>query len=420
MHTKSSSLLIATFCSAISFNSYAVIDNNAQIVQLRTSCTEAGASLNNCFTNLNTLDSWVQTTRLPTITSPLAINVGPGEFPGIFNCNSNQHISLNGSGRNSSTLKRSGTPGIGFFSTVVLGGNCNLHVNNLRIDNIGGAAAVNVLDTVGSDLNMHTVWNNVEIISTGYTWLEEHCAPNNPVNNSIHFWAASKLTSVGGGFANFTKTYVSCAENWFHATEITADMQTTTGGDQAQALLAFGETHVYGGVIRVIDSAGNTYSSPAPHPGAAGPRGIVAIYASGQNADVHVHGAGIDVFSTAPNDIAGIMTENNAHVHVMNSTFNMKSCDNTAACGGELQRIVNLSGNVRSVFQWESGDTPPKLSSQDGMDTFVETDCSASDCSTTGNEPHMLIYSDQCSTAGSTADPWFDIVTSQCKGGGNP
>jgi len=386
----------------------AALDDSAAIVKLRTSCTELNAPIDNCFTDLDALNTWIQDTRTPEVADPLAVRIGPGSFAGLLDCHGDQHISLIGSGSSNTVLKRSA----GRLSVITMKDNCNLNVQDLKIDNIGGLAAVQVQDQASSTFNILSVWNNVEIISTGYTWLEEHCDP--AITNSKHFWKASKLTSVTGTgpLEIFAKTYVSCAENWFHATEITARKEVDTAFPQVTALLALGETHVYGGVIRAIAGPGISLPSPAPFSSGAGPQGLVGVYAMGAGAEVHIHGAGIDVLSTEPNDVAGILTEDNAHVHVMESSFNMSSCDNTSSCGGSLQRLANFGGNIRSVFQWENSTEPPRLSSMDGADTFVEMDCSASGCQTPGTQPHMMIYSTACTGAGGN---WFDTVTGSCR-----
>jgi len=419
MCIKHKIILFSVMFWVFSFEAHALVEDDAQIVQLRTSCDELGGTLDNCFTSLDSLNTWVQGTRTPEAADPLVVNIGPGEFTGVFECKGAQHITLNGSGRNSTILKRTGT-GLGLFLVINLAEDCHLDVHDLQIDNTGGAAAIHVVDTTGPDLNMKTVWNNVEVISSGYTWIEEHCAGSNPVNNSVHFWTASRLTAVDGGLAASAKGYVSCAENWFHATELTSNSQIPSTIPQASALLILGETHVYGGVIRTITGPGIVMPTPGPYSGGAGPQGAVGIYVAGANGEVHVHGAGIDVLSTEPNNIAGIMMEDGGRAHIMDSTFNMSSCDNTDACGGTLQRIADFGGTVRSVFQWESAAAPPKVSSLDGMDTFVETDCAASGCEAAGNETHMLVYNSHCATVGPTTDPWFDIITGTCRGGGNP
>jgi len=418
---KLSHLSILFLFLSLPLGAQATIDNDAGIVQLRTSCNEAGATINNCFTDLDTLNDWIQNTRDPGPSTPLAVNIGPGTFPGFFECKGDQHITLNGSGKSLSVLKRKGGTGLSLLVTISLSEDCNLNVNNIGINNIGGAAAIHVADTSGPDLNMKTTWNNVEVLTNGYSWLEEHCTSNNPVNNSVHFWTSSRLVSTAapGGLTSFAKGYVSCAENWFHGTEITSDTPVSTGSNQASALLALGEIHVYGGVIRVLTGAGVTFPDPAPFSGGAGPEGIVAIYSAG-DAEVHVHGTGIDVLSEEPNNIAGVLLEDGGHAHILEASFNMHSCDNTPACGGELRRIANFGGHIQSFFEWQSSTTPPNIASLDGNDSFIETDCSAADCSQVGNETHLLIYNSKCSNVSSTQDPWYDTVTHACRGGGNP
>lgn len=395
---------------------WAVVDNDASVVQLRTSCVEAGSNLDNCFTNLDVLNAWIQGTRTPEASDPLAVKIGVGVFPGVIDCKGDQHISLIGSGRSNTVLKRSGI-NMGLLVVMMLKDNCNINVQDLRIDNIGGLAAIQVNDNASSTFNILSVWNNVEIIATGYTWVEEHCDP--AVTGSKHFWTGSKLTSFvsNSAIAPFAKAYVSCAENWFHATEITALAEEQPGVPQVTALLSIGETHVYGGVIRAITGSGVTLPDPAPYTGGAGPQGLVGVYALGPKADVHVHGTGIDVISNENNNVAGILTENNTNVHIQESSFNMSSGCSGGQCGG-IWRIVDTdsTSNIKSTFKWENATEPPLLSSQNGADTFVETDCpSTGNCSAGGTFPHTMIYRAECTGTEPNEGPWYDTVTNACR-----
>ena len=57
------------------------------------------------------------------------------------------------------------------------------------------------------------------------------------------------------------------------------------------------------------------------------------------------------------------------------------------------------------------------LTSRDGEDIFVETDCASDgDCDGAGTETHPMIYSeDACPT-----EHWFDTVTGRCRGDTGP
>lgn len=75
------SLITLLGCFVFSAGALAVIDNNAAVVQLRDpangGCMEAGAPLNNCFTDASTLADWISITRNPTpsSTAPLLVKI---------------------------------------------------------------------------------------------------------------------------------------------------------------------------------------------------------------------------------------------------------------------------------------------------------------------------------------------------------
>src|SRR4030066_187356 len=95
----------------VSQAAHAVIDSNATVVKLRTSCSEGGTTLNNCFVALETisgnplsgLQAWIDNRA----NAPLTVEIGPGNFKN-FKCNSKDDISLKGSGPAQSILTGSG------------------------------------------------------------------------------------------------------------------------------------------------------------------------------------------------------------------------------------------------------------------------------------------------------------------------
>ncbi len=53
------------------------------------------------------------------------------------------------------------------------------------------------------------------------------------------------------------------------------------------------------------------------------------------------------------------------------------------------------------------------LFTEDGQDTFVETDCNADgDCSG-GSESHLMVYNASLCT--DPANPWLDTITGRCR-----
>ena len=91
--------------AGIPANAVAAIDADAGTVMLRTSCQSGGVELDNCFTTMSNLQSWIDGVRLPDVAAPLSVEIGPGTFSG-FNCKSGYHVTLRGSGRQHSFIDR--------------------------------------------------------------------------------------------------------------------------------------------------------------------------------------------------------------------------------------------------------------------------------------------------------------------------
>jgi hypothetical protein len=132
-----------------------------------------------------------------------------------------------------------------------------------------------------------------------------------------------------------------------------------------------------------------------------------------------MHGGILTAKSTSSEavDVAAIISTNNSSVHVLDTAFTVAPSN-----GGNGYRILNNSAttHIGTAYEWPASDEPPAAVSEHGMDTFVETDCAASGCENTGNETHLMIYNTHCAASGPTADPWFDVVTGACRGGGTP
>ena len=142
--------------------------------------------------------------------------------------------------------------------------------------------------------------------------------------------------------------------------------------------------HVYGSVIRSLSGSGITTSS------------AVAASASGTG-KLHIHGTGIDVISTAANNIVALSASTGGEIHANVSSYNL-----TTGNGGTVTRISNTGGHVHAPYLWQEHPTPPSIISQDGADTAVVT-------STTGGTPRFVIYSTACPSK------WFDVGSNACR-----
>lgn len=88
---------------------------------------------------------------------------------------------------------------------------------------------------------------------------------------------------------------------------------------------------------------------------------------------------------------------------------------------GTPTRLSGTAAAAHAPFLWQAGLTPPtaptetnRLQSQDGQDLYVEIDCnSLGDCSSgVPDQPHLMIYN---SSFCPPEDPWFNVVTGDCR-----
>lgn len=351
----------------------AVIDNNAPVVKLRDlangGCIEAGVGLNNCFTSITTLNSWVSSTRKPSATTPLLVEIGPGKFLGAFTCDKASYagyVTLQGAGMLNTVIEASSSP-VNTTECV------QMRFSDMTLRNTGNLFGVR-------NFGGSTFWDNVHIDGFGYAWFDSPGGCG--TSRGTHYWFNSKLTSRTA--ANSSTAYFNaCDESWFFGSEITANA-TVSGGQNRTIAVVGGEVHVYGSVIRSLSGSGITTSS------------AVAALVDGTG-KIHIHGTGIDVISTSANNIFALSASNGGEIHANVSSYNLSTGN-----GGTMTRISNAGGHVHAPYNWEAHTTPPSIISQDGADTAVIT-------SATGSTPRFVIYSTACSSK------WFDVGSNACR-----
>ena len=354
------------------FPAHAVIDADAAVVKLRTSCAEAGVILNNCFTDLPSLNAWIWNTRnpAPSATSALLVEIGPGSFTGTFGCNNKGYVTLRGAGMGKSIIQNGSSP----VSTT----NCvNLSFSHLTLRNTGTLFGVR-------NLGGSTVWDNVEIDGLGYAWFDSPSACGGTGGGGTHYWFSSRITARTSG--NSTTAYFNaCDVSWFFGSEITA---IGSNGQVSPIVAVGGEVHVYGSVIRAISNTGAVTSS------------FVAVQATGESgtpAKIHIHGTGIDVISPAANNIVALAASNGGEIHANQSSYNLST-----GAGGTVTRISNSGGHIHAPYLWEQHPNPPAITSVTGADTAIIT-------GTSDGHPHLVIYDSNC------ASKWFDSTLNTCR-----
>jgi len=406
---KKIALIFSLF--SISASAHAVIDADAKVVSVRSgSCLEGGVELNNCFKSLTDLETWIKNDRAADA-GALVAEIGPGFYPEGFGCSGMKNISLKGAGKDKTILGESedvfidvnGVPFLAVPAKITARSfratNCfNLSVQDLTIK---GNWAVN-WDGPGS-----STWTNVDIEAHGlYGWRESCATVTNDVERPKHFWYSSRILGVKNTKVAY---FAACSENWFFGSEITNQSAGESGGIRAVQVRANSgslyenhvpEVHIYGSVVRILVPAGADYQGSVPG-GAGDGAGIYALGA-GLRGSIHVHGTGIDVIGNSiGNNVAALVTGTGGAIHAAQSAFVLKT-----GAGGNTYRIRNDGGTIRAPYLWEPEVLSSPLLTADGADTTVEMICSAGTC-----QPHMMIYSSNCTANG----PWFDIVTAQCR-----
>lgn len=352
--------------------SQAAVDPSASVVKLRTSCQVGGSTIANCFTDLNTLNTWIWNTRTPTpsASSPLTVDIGPGTFTGQFTCNNAGYVSLNGSGVGVTVIQNGSEP----IATTACQ---DMAYSNFTVKNTGNLFGV-------AELGGSSVWNNAEIDGIGYAWFDSPTTSCGAAPGTHYFYASRIIAHSAANSA--TAYFNACDTSWLIGSQIQA---IGSSGSEVRPIIAIGgQVHVYGGNIEALTDGDVTVSS------------MVAASASGAKTQVHIHGTGIDVISGAPNNIVALSASNGGLVHAVADGYFMQT-----GTGGTTTRMVNSGGTVMAPYAWPSSANPPAIvtgnAAENGEDTAVIT-------STSDGHPHQLIYDSTCSSG------WYDSTARVC------
>lgn len=382
--TRKTFFLHLFFYVLVANSANAAINNNADIVHLRTDCS----GKDDCFTTMSDVTNWLWNTRKPTPSSRVKVSIGPGNF-GRFVCPSaaprNGYVSLIGSGRTVTRLVPISGEGVAVLAT-----NCE----ELGFQDL--AVITSNLYALRWDGDGSSVWINIDVTeSAGNGWYE-NCGPE---NKPLHYWYNVRFSTRVTAFP------ASCSENWFFGSELVLDPR---GGDDPVIIRAAGTSkiHLFGSVLRARIIAGTESASFRPDSGTL--LGVV-VAAMGI---FHMHGGIVSLLagaSTQSYDVIGIKSRG-GHAHTPGTAFNI-----SAAGSGTAKRLEG--SGIHSPFQWPSTNTPPAIVSNDGSDQFIETDCDATgNCNTApvaDQRPHMMVYAVNCAGPGG---PWFDMATNKCRG----
>lgn len=413
MKTKKLVSTLSMLLSGFTLNAYA-IDNapaDADSVTLRTSCTQGGAEIANCFTTMDAVNNWLLNVRQPSATKPTIVDIGPGTF-GSWMCTSSD-VTLRGSGRDKTIINGGG----GLGSAIEIAEGCtNLTTQDLTVNNANGIWGVNIVN-----LSAVTSWTNVEIIAGTYGWVES--IPSSCANHDgKHFFFSSRIVSTGTLGSSSRAYTASCAQSWFWGSEITS--QAPNAITNMFALAAHGaEVHIYGSNVRLLLPNGSVAASYKP--GSPSTGNSHYMIAALKGSAIHIHGTGLDVVHPGTGSADMLYADSTSHFHANESGFNIH-----VTGAGKVRRIGG-AGHIEAPYGWKQGATPPlstkldgtatlngtaTLISVSGADSYIETDCPVSgDCSLGGTFPHQMIYRAECKNISANEGPWFDLTTKDCR-----
>lgn len=384
-------------------------DPTARVVFLRQNCDVNGAPLENCFESMDALSNlttgWIWNTRTPSPTAadPLLVDIGPGEFS-AFSCQFGGFVTLRGSGRDNTVL-------VGTGSSLTTAPVSISFCDGLSFISLGmRGEAIGAVQTGVGDSR----WIDVEILATGdpnstggvYGFLDN----GNGCGKRTFHGSRVRIELDGSGDRGFAWTFLAaCATTRFFSGEIFNDLRNFTGNLTLNADAAASVAVVAGADFRAYGTTIRALVGPTG-PGLTNLHGVHALYLGRFEShgsivnvtakDVPTGGTGVNV--VAVKSVPGSVIEMTGTAYALNK--------NPAATATRIDS--SAGGNVSSPFLWPPSANPPGVQSQHGSDVFVETDCLASgDCSSTGDEAHVMVYDTTCTTNGN----WRNATTGNCR-----
>jgi hypothetical protein len=390
------------------------------VAHLRTSCSGAPTP---CFTTADSLASWISYTRLPSESSPLNVEIGPGEFPTgtglsiICTATDGGYVTFRGAGRAQSRIVAA--PG-GFFKAAATFG----------FPGFGQCTEIAFQDVtlVGQRYGViwfgggRSFWTNMDIEAgmpgdNNIGWDESACSEE---NLGTHYFFNSRVHVRAQGNTNIG--YISrCGETWFYGSEVDVVGQAGLAGNPTMAAVMVhehGHFQAFGSLLRAQagEAVPSSWNPDVPGLGLAAIR-IARVSNGGLAAGgvFHAHGGNIVAKAGAlsgANATSLDVGPDAMKVHTPGSAFVAE-----AGPSGISRRIFDggaAPGVIESPYDWPASPVPPVGQSLHGSDVFVETDCgSDGNCNAAcaGSETHIMVHNTAlCGTGG-----WFDTTTGACR-----
>ena len=403
MGWKTTAAFLLLFSLALPVDGFAAVDDDAEIILVRKDC----GTQDNCFETIASALGWTWNTREPSAASPLLWDVGPGTWNEQWSCTNDGFVTVRGAGREQTILATDNIWG------AVSVNNCE----QLEFLDIGIHGSLAAVYWVGPGTS---TWTDTDVIGTeggseSIAWADEVCV-GAQTERAVHYFFGSRIIQrdVTRGAYPATAWYGNCSDTWFYGGEIALEWsENASGFPIILDLHKNTRFQVFGTALRGFVTPAATSTSGA----------IIGVSLSGDPAAdatmFHMHGGIISLLTNPAHSVSviGVAASGNALAHTPGTAFNLRAGSGAAVTA----RILSSGGGkVDSPFLWQAGTTPPAasgesnvLTSADGEDMFVETDCAQNgDCDGAGSQAHLMLYNPaQC---GST-EPWFDVVTGRCR-----
>lgn len=365
-------------------------DPDATVVSLKTSClinNIAGGgqqALENCFESLSALKQWIYQR---TVFKELLVEIGPGNFSGVFVCGDPSFadggkISFRGSGVGVTTIGRVRT----------ICPNSNWDFSDLTINADAGHA---VFWDTGGQSN----WHNVVMISGAQSaWYDAGGSANPGSGNGceageqgVHrFTSVRFVTRVGG--QNQSTILNQCGDLWLWGSEVLLNLGAGNSGQAVQSGGPGNRIHMYGGNVRAESDPNSTSGS------------ITAVTVSG-GAVVHMHGVGVDTVGGANMNATALAVSVGGEIHADSSAYVLRS-----GLNGHATRLSNGGGHIHAPYFWQHIPDPavtPNFSTSNNTDRAIKV--RASD----GYPVSVVFNRSVCQTVDT---PWLDPNDGACYG----
>jgi hypothetical protein len=378
------------------------------IAYLRTDCT----GVSDCFTSTAALTTWLWgggRSPAPTSGDRVTVHVGPGDFDPFVCPSGGGHVTVLGSGRDSTRFERL-VDTAGLFSGGIAGAIHSEGCEELEFGNLEARGQNGVTWENGGS----ATWWNVDLVGvltpamTMYTGLVAGWYDVGPAV-SEHFMFGTQIEARGShnGSSGINVGFLaSASDSWFYGGDIHATQDYDVSnifGNWAVGMTSLGILRVFGSSVRSDVGA----AADGLFVGVGDGRPGLAAVVLNLTGKFHMHGGIIRADASAAADafdLSAITAIDSSFVHTPGTAYVV--LENPA--GGTATRVEALgSAQVQSPFLWPAGDTPPTPDEDHGQGMFVDTAAGSGN-----DESHLMVRDATCAGAGG---PWRDMATGSCR-----